>query len=203
MFYDVQYPCESTASTFHPPNPWYSLKVRAVTAVKLVSERRWDEKQRKFPSRTYPRRFSPVQDIRPWSCFGIRMGLDSVAFRSVMKICEIQGAASGKSVKLVSERRWDEKQRKFPSRTYPRRFSPVQDIRPWSCFGIRMGLDSVAFRSVMKICEICTNEHGIQSEIAMLRLWGWTSKNYGPGALRTFQSTYTSQWNRDHIREEQ
>jgi hypothetical protein len=138
MFYDVQYPCESTASTFHPPNPWYSLKVRAVTAVKLVSERRWDEKQRKFPSRTYPRRFSPVQDIRPWSCFGIRMGLDSVAFRSVMKIC-----------------------------------------------------------------EICTNEHGIQSEIAMLRLWGWTSKNYGPGALRTFQSTYTSQWNRDHIREEQ
>lgn len=32
---------------------WCSLKVRAVTAVKLVDERSWDEKQWKFPSRTH------------------------------------------------------------------------------------------------------------------------------------------------------
>jgi len=85
MFFAVQYPCESTALTFHHPNLWCSLKVRAVTGVKLVSERRW-AMDISVPN---SRRVSPVQDIRPWSRFGIRMGLDSGAFRSVMKICDI------------------------------------------------------------------------------------------------------------------
>ena len=67
-----------------------------------------------------------------------------------------------------------------------------------------MGLDSVAFqRDRFAICfEMCTNEHGIQSEIAKLRLWDGPVKTTArPGLRRTFQRAYTSQSNRDDIRE--